>query len=164
MDGAFGRKQSRRGPTINITPLIDVMFLLLIFFMVSSTFRHNLGIDVDLPEADTATEQEMPSYEIIVTSAGEYHLGDSREPVSLREIQDFLTDLASKESNAAVVLQADPSADFEVVLDVFDTARKVAGTQNTGGMQLVIPTKLRSTEQNEHVVSDDSLRPDPGAQ
>ncbi len=140
MDGTFGRKTRRRGPIINITPLIDVMFLLLIFFMVSSTFRHNLGIDVSLPEADTATEQEMPPYEIIVRDTGEYLIGGDRNPVSLRQVREFLTQVMSREPEAAVVLQADPTADFNLVLDVIDTARKV------GSKQLVIPTKPREVK------------------
>ena len=74
MDGAFGARKSRKKPAINITPLIDVMFLLIIFFMVSSTFREQLGIDISLPLAETATEQERSPYEIAVRADGTLYL------------------------------------------------------------------------------------------
>ena len=77
MDSPFGIRRHRRKPSINITSLIDVMFLLLIFLMVSTTFRHQLGIDVDLPEAGTASAQEMRPHEIVVTRNGEYYFGSS---------------------------------------------------------------------------------------
>ena len=66
MSGTFNRPKHPRRPSINITSLIDVMFLLLIFFMVSSTFREDTGVDIRLPEAETASQQPMGAHEIVV--------------------------------------------------------------------------------------------------
>ena len=77
MHGPFGSWRRKRRPNINITPLIDVMFLLLIFFMVSSTFRERLGIDIALPEAQSAREQELEPHEITVGPEGELFFGEA---------------------------------------------------------------------------------------
>ena len=71
MSGPFGTNPPRRRPLINITPLIDVMFLLLIFFMVSSTFRSEFGIDVALPTAQTAAAQERGKRVLVPATPGD---------------------------------------------------------------------------------------------
>ena len=68
MDGAFNTRRRKRRPAITITPLIDVVFLLLIFFMVSTTFGEPAAIDITLPAAETGADQERPPYEIAVTA------------------------------------------------------------------------------------------------
>jgi biopolymer transport protein ExbD len=62
-------------PDVNLTPLIDVVFLLLIFFMVSTTFEHQSRIKIDLPEASAApTSQEDESLEILIDAQGRYFI------------------------------------------------------------------------------------------
>lgn len=134
MPGAFNQRRSRRRPTINITSLIDVMFLLIIFFTVSSTFRQDFGIEIDLPEAATAEKTDTPQYAIRVTEKGETYFGDT--VVSRDELRAKLHDLFQKDAEAKVVLEADKSADFGQVMAVIDTARQV------GGERLIIPTEL----------------------
>ncbi len=138
MEGAFGAKKNSRRPIINITPLIDVMFLLLIFFMVSSTFREHLGIDVTLPEATTAAEQENASHDITVQEDGSFHLGQQR--VSAEELRQSLRDLLEDSPGATLVLRADEAAEFQDVITAIDIAREV------GGSKLVIPTRPRAPE------------------
>jgi biopolymer transport protein ExbD len=66
-------------PEINLTPLIDVVFLLLIFFMVSTTFEHQSRIKIELPEATAEpTEQEEEPLEIIIDAQGLYFIGDEQ--------------------------------------------------------------------------------------
>jgi len=77
MDLRPGHKKEE-GININITPLIDVIFLLLIFFMVSSTFREHFGMEITLPEARTATEREAETQEITVSAEGDYFFGEQR--------------------------------------------------------------------------------------
>ncbi|NCO20175.1 MAG: biopolymer transporter ExbD, partial [Gammaproteobacteria bacterium] len=60
-------------PDINLTSLIDVVFLLLIFFMVSATFERQALLRVELPEASTATQESLPDrVELVITETGEY--------------------------------------------------------------------------------------------
>jgi biopolymer transport protein ExbD len=135
MARAFGATGHRRRPAINITSLIDVMFLLLIFFMVSSTFRDSLGIDITLPVAQTGEEQSPSNYEITVKSGGELHFGASETPISPDELRTALEELYRNEPEAIVILRADEAAPFQAVITVVDTARAV------GGSRLIIPTQ-----------------------
>ena len=134
MDGAFNLRPRKRKPTINITSLIDVMFLLLIFFMVSSTFRNQIGIDVKLPEAKSASEQKVKSYEITVDKTGEFYFGEQRvDEVGLRIA---IVNTLEADPEAPIILRADEQADFGKVIKVIDIAREV-GTE-----RLVIPTRI----------------------
>lgn len=132
MHGPFGSWRRKRRPNINITPLIDVMFLLLIFFMVSSTFRERLGIDIALPEAQSAREQELEPHEITVGPEGELFFGKRR--VNQTELRSSLVELLAREPDAKLVLRADKQAAFQHVVSAMDIAREV------GGRQLIIPT------------------------
>ena len=137
MASAFGGHPRRR-PTINITSLIDVMFLLLIFFMVSSTFREHLGIDVTLPHAESAAEQTVETHEITVTVEGEFFFGEQRvDDTGLRE---SIVTLLRDEPEAILVLRADEGASFGRVVRAIDIAR------SAGGARLVIPTRYESAE------------------
>lgn len=134
MSGAFNSPGRKRRPAINITPLIDVMFLLLIFFMVSSTFREQLGIDIRLPEAESATVQDVEFHEILVTRDGEFYLGQER--LDEAELRSALGELLEREPQATLVLRADKEADFGRVVRAMDIAR------NVGAERLIIPTEL----------------------
>jgi biopolymer transport protein ExbD len=133
MQGPFNSSASKRKPVINITSLIDVMFLLLIFFMVSSTFKEkDYAIDITLPKAESATEQIVKVHEITVDSGGILYLdNETMEEAGLREA---LLALKQSDPTAAVVLRADESADFGRVVRAIDIAR------NAGIVNLVIPT------------------------
>lgn len=138
MTGAFGRHKRRRGPFINITSLIDVMFLLLIFFMVSSTFRDRLGIAISLPAAETATEQSSDTHEITVDAQGGFHFGEQR--VDDDGLRASIIDLLERQPDAVLVLRADEQADFGRVIRAMDIARRVGGTR------LIIPTRYDSPD------------------
>lgn len=131
--GAFNARHRRRGPTINITPLIDVMFLLLIFFMVSSTFKEDLGIDITLPQAETGATQEITTHQITVDRDGKAYF--SGEAVTDRELRNRLEQVLAENPEAPLVLRADEGADFGRVLRVIDIARDLEAAN------LVIPTQ-----------------------
>lgn len=132
MNSAF-RGRGRRRPTINITSLIDVMFLLLIFFMVSSTFREHLGINVTLPHAETAIEQEIEPHEITVTEKGDFFFGQQR--VDEAGLEESILELLRDNPDSVFVLRADENAEFGRVVRAIDIAR------NAGGARLIIPTR-----------------------
>ncbi|MDP7640000.1 MAG: biopolymer transporter ExbD [Candidatus Hydrogenedentes bacterium] len=134
MDGAFNTSRDKRRPTINITSLIDVMFLLLIFFMVSSTFKEELGIDISLPEAESAASQEMAPHDITVDGDGNFFF--AQRSVDDQGLRESLTALLAEESDALLVLRADRAANFGRVARAIDIARAV------GGERLVIPTEF----------------------
>lgn len=133
MSGPFNTPQRARKPAINITPLIDVMFLLLIFFMVSSTFRDYLGIDVTLPQAGQAASQDAEVHRIVVDREGRFFLGSDR-PKTEVELENELKALVEADQEATFILEADQEASFGRVVRAIDIAKKV------GGERLIIPT------------------------
>lgn len=138
MNNAFGRVRKPRKPSINITSLIDVMFLLLIFFMVSSVFRDNAGIDITLPAAATATEQQEAPHDIHLDSNGGIEFG-GQAGISLEALEARLRELVAREPGARIALSADGGADTKDFVAIIDLARKV------GGEQLIIRTQRPDT-------------------
>lgn len=132
MEGAFGAPRRHRRPVINITSLIDVMFLLLIFFMLTTTFREQMGIDVALPEAATAAASDAVEHEITVRDTGELYFRSVR--VDWETLRAELESVLRDAPGAPIVLRADKAAEFQDVVRVMDLCRSV------GGLQLIIPT------------------------
>lgn len=139
MNYAFGRPRKPRRPSINLTSLIDVMFLLLIFFMVSSVFRQNAGIDISLPAAATATEQQEAPYEIFVEASGSITFRDT-PGISMQELENQLRALLADEPEARMALSADGGSETEHFVAVIDLARRV------GAQQLIIRTEPPASE------------------
>ncbi len=133
MSQPFESRRHRQRPSINLTSLIDVMFLLLIFFMVSSTFRHGFGLDVSLPKAETAAESEMTSNEIAIDARGNYYL--SGKPVNEAELREGVTRLLQEKPDTTLILKADEAADFGRAVTAIDIARSVGATR------IIIPTE-----------------------
>lgn len=134
MNGPFQTGPRRRRPAITITPLIDVMLLLLIFFMLTSTFRQSTGLDITLPQARSGSAQEMELHEIVVDREGQLFFGTT--PVDEAGLRQQLTELLAEDADAQLILRADASAGFGRVIRAIDIAREV------GGEQLIIPTDL----------------------
>lgn len=117
-------EEEREEPEINLTSLIDVVFLLLIFFMVSTTFdRHSL-LRLDLPEAATAEAQSLPSMiELTVTADGRLFIGDSQLADDRRAtVQAALVGRFSETPDAILVVRADGEAPHRLVVRVLDAA------------------------------------------
>lgn len=134
MHPSFHMGPRRRRPAITITPLIDVMLLLLIFFMLTSTFRQDTGIDITLPEARSGAAQELELHEVVVDQEGRLFFGAT--PVDEAGLRQQLTELLAGDPSAQLVLRADAGADFGRVVRAIDIAREA------GGEHLIIPTDL----------------------
>lgn len=133
MTQPFGARRHRRRPHINLTSLIDVMFLLLIFFMVSSTFRNGFGIEVDLPKAETSAETKSTPEEVVVDERGNYFFDG--KPVDEDGLRQAIVALLQERPDATLVLRADEAADFGRAVRAIDIVRSV------GGSKLIIPTE-----------------------
>ncbi len=117
---------------VDLTPLIDVVFLLLIFFMVSTTFRQEeTTLAVELPQAAQESGDESERrLEIVISAQGEVQVG--RIPVNARDrnaLQATLTLLASRQPNAPILIRADEMAPHGVVVQVMDVAAEVGFTR-----------------------------------
>ncbi|TVS12305.1 MAG: biopolymer transporter ExbD [Wenzhouxiangella sp.] len=116
--------QEHEEPEINLTSLIDVVFLLLIFFMVSTTFDRQSLLRLDLPEAATAESEIVPDLiEIVITADGELFVGDHLVIDALRSaVRAALAERLADQPDAAVVIRADAEAPHRLVVLALDSA------------------------------------------
>ena len=114
-------------PDVNLTPLIDVVFLLLIFFMVSTTFEHQSRIQVELPEASAEpTTPEDESLEIIVDAQGRYFIGEEQVVnTRLKTLKGAITKVLGDRTDIPVIVRADASSPHQSVVTVLDAASQL---------------------------------------
>ncbi|HOK08551.1 MAG TPA: biopolymer transporter ExbD [Candidatus Hydrogenedens sp.] len=126
-DGPFGKPIKKDFPLINITSLIDVMFLLLIFLIITTTFNPHLGISLQLPEAKSSNAvEDVQLCRIIVDSKGVIYIseGETKEPksVTLEELESRLKELKAKNPPPSLVLESDAEVPFRTTVKIFDLA------------------------------------------
>lgn len=114
-------------PDINLTPLIDVVFLLLIFFMVSTTFEQQSRIQIELPEATAdATAQEDDTLEILVDAQGRYFIGDQQVINSeLKTLKTAISKAVGDRGELPVTIRADANTPHQAVIRVLDAASQL---------------------------------------
>lgn len=113
--------RTRRDPVeVNLTPLIDVVFLLLIFFMVSTTFETRQALELELPESVSGVAAEVSPVTLVVTATGDYRLGD-RE-LSAAGLGEALAAEAEQARRHGLVLEADGRASHASVVRALDQA------------------------------------------
>ncbi|HHO58225.1 MAG TPA: biopolymer transporter ExbD [Oceanithermus profundus] len=117
----------RENPEVNLTPLIDVVFLLLIFFMVSTTFKHTSEIEVELPRAtpepvDTRTD----AVELVIDAQGRYFIGDQAvvNP-RLNTLQRALAQVMGEDRRRPLLIRADGRAPHQAVVTAMDAAARL---------------------------------------
>ncbi|VAW64355.1 Biopolymer transport protein ExbD/TolR [hydrothermal vent metagenome] len=116
---------------LNLTPLIDVVFLLLIFFMVSTTFEKTAKLKIDLPEASAqATPQVDKKIVIGIDVKGRYYIND-RQLVNtqLKTLKMALLKFAGDNKNIPIVLRADAKTPHQSVVTAMDAASQVGLTR-----------------------------------
>lgn len=132
------RRRSVLDNGINITPLIDVVFLLLIFFMVSTTFTKETHLVIDLPEATGKPAESLPdNIEILVASDGSYSVNGmaliNRQPETLISALRQLEDV---DKTMPLVIAADAESSHQAVVTAMDAAGRA------GFIHLSITTQL----------------------
>lgn len=118
------RRQRRDDVGVNMTPLIDVVFLLLIFFMVSTTFTRETQLSIDLPEASgelrDAPEQQV---EILIDEAGNYRVnGQKLVDARLRTLQASIYKISAGDTTLPMIITADADATHQSVVRAMDAA------------------------------------------
>jgi biopolymer transport protein ExbD len=118
------RRQPRETEGVNLTPLIDVVFLLLIFFMVSTTFTKETHLSVDLPEAEgQASTERAEQVEILISAEGDYSVnGKSLVNNRLTTLKGALEEVAGGDNQRPLVITADAKASHETVVRAMDAA------------------------------------------
>jgi biopolymer transport protein ExbD len=118
------RRQQRDELGINLTPLIDVVFLLLIFFMVSTTFTRETQLSIDLPEAQgTPLEAVEGQIEIMVNESGSYRV-NGKELIDnrMRTLQAAIYKISTGDTTMPMIISADAQAAHQDVVQAMDAA------------------------------------------
>ncbi|MGC6494471.1 MAG: ExbD/TolR family protein [Myxococcota bacterium] len=130
----FGRAR-RADPLIDLTPMIDIVFQLVLFFMVSTTFVSAPGIQVELPRSNTdVVLTDNQDLSIWMTSAGEVYVDE--QPVDIAALRQRLIAAAERDADTLVILKADTGVSHGRVVTVMDMARA------QGLTRLAIATEL----------------------
>lgn len=120
----------RKKVQINITSLIDVLFILLIFFMVTSTFLEQPGIKLELPKAESAQVEQIENLIIYVDQQRQVFLND--KPVAIDRLEKQLQETIAENEEPTLVLRADKAVPHGLVVTIMDLAKK------TGVKRLVV--------------------------
>jgi len=119
------RPRRRHNALLDMTPLIDVVFLLLIFFMVSTTFDKQTHLKVDLPEAGTVetAEGEEKRIELTIDAGGRYYVNDQEViNTDVNTIKRALEKAADGDLALPVVITVDRNAPFQTTMTAMDAA------------------------------------------
>lgn len=112
---------------INMTPLIDIMLVLLILFMVTSSIALESGLDVDLPQVSNETEKKEGGF-VIISLKNEENLSVQGVKTSLADLKQRIEEALKRENTKLVILEGDRKARLGLTVKVMDIA-KLAGAQ-----------------------------------
>lgn len=118
----FSRDDRKQNLTFDLTPFVDVVFQLLIFFMVTTTFVVSSAIDIDLPKAKGEAAETSKNVRISINNEGLIHVNGTF--YNDLNVADVLAGIKEKTPSAVVVIEADKAATHGKVVFVMDTARK----------------------------------------
>ncbi len=135
----FTEDNRAEGLQIDITPIVDTVFNLMIFFALSMNFMLNPGIKVDLPES-SVEEIVQREKEVTVSITREGHLMLDSVPVDFEQLFEELKKVADKNPQAVIVIQADRNVAHGRVVQIMDIAR------NSGIKRIAISTQFKPKE------------------
>ena len=121
------RKASAEEAEVNLTPMLDVVFIMLIFFIVTASFVKEAGIDVNRPDAATAEKKERGNILIAITENDQIWM--DRRQVDPRALRANIERLHAENPQGSVVIQADKASKNGLLVQVMDAAR-LAGVYN----------------------------------
>jgi len=106
---------------INITPMLDIVFIMLIFFIVTTSFIRETGIDPQRPEALTASQQELGNILIAISATGQIWMG--KRQVELESVRQLVEQARNESPESSVVIIADESSETGILIDLMDQVR-----------------------------------------
>lgn len=120
---SFFKNKEEYSSEINITSLIDVVFLLLLFFMLTTTFSAKPGFKINLPKSNnTGSEKDNNNINVYVAATGEISFNGNK--VSIEEVSDLLKDKAKDGTEQMVIISADEAARHGVVVQIMDKIKE----------------------------------------
>jgi biopolymer transport protein ExbD len=129
----FRRGQGREELEINLIPLIDVLLVIIIFLMLTTTYSKFSGLEISLPSSDAPPSQEQPDeISVVINAQGEVLI--NKTPVAGRDVESIVAALRrvapeGSDKQPLVVINGDAKANFQSIFDVMQAAQK-AGLAN----------------------------------
>ena len=121
----FQRGRVREEPEINLIPMIDVLLVILIFLMITTTYSKFSGLEINLPTADAQAQKEQPNeVNVMVTAAGDILV--NKTPIAGRDVESIglaLKRAAGEAKEPVVIINADAKATHQAVVNVMEAAR-----------------------------------------
>ena len=134
-----GERKSRGAVVLEVTPLVDIVFLLLIFFLLTATYVKNPHLDVNLPEASlNQTSSHKKDLDIVIREDGELRYDNKN--VSIDQLEGILRAEFANNNEAIIVVRADKGAKHGKVVDVMDLAKRI------GFNKLAIAIRAKSAQ------------------
>lgn len=120
-------RKKRDEAEINITPMLDVVFIMLIFFIVTTSFVKETGVDVNRPSADTATKKDRGNILIAIRANGEVWM--NRRLIDVRAVRANVERALAESPEGTIVIVADKESRTGLLVEVYDQA-KLAGARS----------------------------------
>ncbi len=111
---------------LDMTPMLDIVFIMLIFFIVTTSFVKESGVSVSTPQASTASQQDNTNIFIAITAKGEVWI--DRRPVDPRSVRAIVARLHADNPEGSVIIQSDEDASTRMLVEVMDQVR-LAGVE-----------------------------------
>ena len=121
------RKSTVEDEEVNLTPMLDVVFIMLIFFIVTASFVKEAGIEISRPSAATAERKEKGNILVAITDSGQIWI--DRRQVDPRALRANIERMHAENPNGAVIIQADKKSTNDLLVQVMDAARS-AGVES----------------------------------
>lgn len=120
----FQRGRNREEPEINLIPMIDVLLVILIFLMITTTYSKFAGLEINLPTAEAQIPQDKPNeINVVVTAAGSVMVNKATVGGNVEAISTALRAAADGAQDPVVIINADAKAAHQNVIDVMQAAR-----------------------------------------
>ena len=120
------RKRSREESNLDLTPMLDIVFIMLIFFIVTTSFIKESGIEVNRPNAETAERDQKGNILVAISENTEIFI--DRRKVDLRAIGPNIIRLKAENPEGSVIIQADKASQTGLLVEAMDQIR-LAGVQ-----------------------------------
>ncbi len=111
---------------LDMTPMLDIVFIMLIFFIVTTSFVKESGVTVNSPAAQSAAQQESVNIYVAITATGEVWI--DRRPVDPRSVRAIVARLHADNPEGSVIIQSDEEATTGILVEVMDQVR-LAGVE-----------------------------------
>jgi biopolymer transport protein ExbD len=121
----FKRGYHREAPEINLIPLIDVLLVILIFLMVTTTYARYSELKINLPTAAGEKSPQKPqTIQVTVDALGHYQINEKNVGASIETLSSAMAGIAKGDADMVVVINADSKATHQSVINIMEAARR----------------------------------------